>query len=166
MKVNMNFGGYGISSKGMGINRKKMDLIAENIANSETTKTPEGGPYKRKYLKVTGQEKTAKIIAPMANSTLEMRSSSSAHLSNNQSFAKSMELNNPEIQLSEIKDTKPGDMVFMPEHPDANENGYVNMPNVNIVTEMVDMIAATRGYEANVTAFNASKQIAKDSLDI
>ena len=63
-------------------------------------------------------------------------------------------------------DNSEGELVYMPDHPDANEEGYVNMPNVNVITEMVDMISASRSFEANLTAFNAAKQIAKDSLEI
>ncbi len=165
MKVNMNFGGFGISSKGMGINRKKMDLIAENIANVDTTKTATGGPYQRKYLRITNIDSTSHSGNPVGNTTLEMRSNNPDHLTG-QSFSENLALNEPKTSMKELQDTKEGNMVYMPEHPDANEGGYLLMPNVNIVTEMVDMIAATRGYEANVTAFNASKQIAKDSLEI
>ena len=70
------------------------------------------------------------------------------------------------IQSEEVNDSTPGQLVYMPDHPDADEKGYVMMPNVNVVTEMVDMISATHSYEANLTVFNSSKQIAKDSLDI
>jgi flagellar basal-body rod protein FlgC len=61
---------------------------------------------------------------------------------------------------------KKGELIYMPDHPDADQNGYVKMSNVNVINEMVDMIAASRSYEANLTAFNSSKQMAKDSLDI
>ncbi len=165
MKLNMNFGGFGISSKGMGYNRKKMDLIAENIANADTTKTETGGPYKRKYLRISNSHSMATSGNSIGNTELGMRSSNASHLSG-QSFSEGLALNEPKTEMKELQDTKEGDMVYMPDHPDANEKGYLLMPNVNIVTEMVDMIAATRGYEANVTAFNASKQIAKDSLEI
>ncbi len=165
MKINLNFGGFGISSKGMGLNRKKMDLIAENIANADTTKVNGGGPYKRKYLEISNAQSNVGAGMTIGNTNLEMKATSAGHLGN-QTFSSSPAANDMDVQMKVLQDTKDGDMVYMPEHPDANENGYVNMPNVNIVTEMVDMIAATRGYEANVTAFNASKQLAKDSLEI
>jgi flagellar basal-body rod protein FlgC len=165
MRVNLNFGGFAISSTGMNINKKKMDLIAENIANSETTKTESGGPYQRKYLSISNMNDNSAMSASVGNTTLPMRSTNPNHLGN-QTFSDNLAMNDPKIDMKEAKDQKEGDVVYMPEHPDANESGYVQMPNVNIVTEMVDMIAATRGYEANVTAFNASKQIAKDSLEI
>lgn len=165
MRLNLNFGGFAISSTGMNINKKKMDLIAKNIANSDTTKTEQGGPYKRKYLRIENADGSTAVGPTIGNTSLPLRSTNAEHIGS-QSFSDNLALNDPKINMKEIEDTKEGDIVFMPDHPDANENGYVLMPNVNIVTEMVDMIAATRGYEANVTAFNASKQIAKDSLEI
>lgn len=163
MKVNLNFGGFKISAGGMGVQRKKMDLIAENIANIDTTKTDKGTPYQRKYLQISNQK--GEIVTNAPNSTLELRQTDSQHLVS-PTFSSSVYVTEPKIEMNEMIDDKPGAMVYMPDHPDANKDGYVVMPNVNIVTEMVDMIAATRGYEANVTAFNASKDIAKNSLEI
>jgi len=70
------------------------------------------------------------------------------------------------MKVETVEDNTEGEKLFMPNHPDADENGYVEMSNVNIITEMVDMISATRSYEANLTAMNSSKQMAKDSLEI
>ena len=70
------------------------------------------------------------------------------------------------MSIKVYEDDSQGELVFMPDHPDAKSNGYVQMPNVNIVTEMVDMISATRNYQANVAAFNATKTITKDALEI
>jgi len=67
---------------------------------------------------------------------------------------------------NELEDKTPGDKVYMPENPNADKDGYVQLSNVNIITEMTDMIVATRSYEANLTAFNSSKQMAKDTLEI
>jgi len=72
----------------------------------------------------------------------------------------------PSLEFNVNDDTTQGDIVYMPEHPDANQDGYVQLSNINTINEMVDMIAATRSYEANLTAFNSSKQMAKDSLEI
>jgi flagellar basal-body rod protein FlgC len=71
-----------------------------------------------------------------------------------------------EMEMDIVEDNAEGDWVHMPEHPNANEEGYVELSNVNVINEMIDMIAATRSYEANLTAFNASKQMAKDALEI
>lgn len=165
MRINMNFNGFAISSTGMNINKKKMDLVAENIANADTTKTENGGPYQRKYLSISNMNDANSMGTPIGNTNLPMRATNPNHLGS-QTFSDNLAMNDPKIEMKELKDPKQGDVLYMPEHPDSNADGYVQMPNVNIVTEMVDMIAATRGYEANVTAFNASKQIAKDSLEI
>lgn len=165
MKTNLNFG-FDISAKGMSIQRKKMNIIAENIANAETTRTAKGEPYKKKFLEVIQNES-------MASSTLNMEGkmklnvSSSNHIESPQSL-NIVASNNPSGKLgyNELVDNTPGEMVYMPDHPDADDKGYVQMSNVNVVNEMVDMIAASRGYEANSTALSASKQIAKDSLEI
>lgn len=163
MKVNVNFSGFNISAKGMSIQRKKMDLIAENIANIDTTKTAEGVTYQRKYLVVNGEKRTEALSS--FQNELRLKTTDPEHI------YKQIE-SNPEstkdkiVNLQENEDANPGNLVYMPDHPDADEKGYVMMPNVNIITEMVDMIAATRSYESNLTAFNAAKQIAKDSLEI
>ena len=163
MKVGLNFGGFKISAGGMGVQRKKMDLIAENIANIDSTKTEKGGPYQRKYLRVTNDK--GQIINSNGNGTLELRQTDGQHLTN-PTMTSTLSVTEPKIEMQEMIDDKPGAMVYMPDHPDANSDCYLLMPNVNVITEMVDMIAATRGYEANVTAFNASKDIAKNSLEI
>lgn len=163
MKIDLNFKGFSISAKGMSINRKKMDLIAENIANTETTKMENGKPYQRKFLRVFNE--VSQMTAPEQDVTLDMKGSDKNHIT----APISISLTGDEksgIDMKELIDSRPGEMVYSPEHPDADKDGYVLMPNVNIITEMVDMISATRSYEANVTAFNQAKQMAKDGLDI
>lgn len=162
MKIGGIFEGLNISGKGMSINKKKMDLIAENIANSETTRTNNGEPYKRKLLKVSSNDN--KLVSFQFNPKINLKTTEEVHF--NSQEIKSTEQYGNTINMNEVEDNKMGDLVYMPEHPDANKDGYVQMPNVNIVNEMTDMIVATRSYEANLTAFNSSKQIAKDSLDI
>jgi flagellar basal-body rod protein FlgC len=165
MKINPNFNAFNISAKGMGAQKKKMDLIAENIANTETTKTENGTPYKRKYLIIEENESFQQRFFTESNN-LSLRVTNQNHIA---APVKTSNLNPKEdigISAEVLQDNTTGTRVLMPEHPDADSDGYVEMPNVNVVTEMVDMIAATRSYEANLTAFNASKQIAKDSLEI
>ena len=163
MKIGPKFSAFNIISKGLRIQKKRMDLIAENIANSETTKTADGGPYKRKFLVV--RQKDFKLYSnDFEQNTIKLETTSKDHIKFPDKIEKSDEENI--VSLKTQTDNTPGEKVYMPEHPDADANGYVEMPNVNIVTEMVDMIAASRGFEANVTAFNGAKQIAKDSLEI
>lgn len=170
MKISPNFSSFNMSAKGMSIQKRKMDLVAENMANSDTTKTKEGIPYQRKYLVVKNEETfTNNFSAAQGNLTLKMARSESAHLQpakfsgpvNNQQLS-----NDTGIESNIEVDKTQGNLVYMPDHPDSNKEGYVELPNVNVVNEMVEMISATRSYEANLTAFNSSKQIAKDSLEI
>ncbi len=164
MRIGNNFIGFNISAKGLRLQRKKMNLIAENIANADTVRREDGSPYKRQFLSIKQVDHGQ--ASPIINhNRLKLASSNKRHMQlppmTNDPFAKDKSL-----KVDVIEDKKRGEVNFMPEHPDANEDGYVEMSNVNIITEMVEMIAATRSYEANLTALNASKQLAKDSLEI
>jgi len=124
-----------------------MDIIAENIANVNTTRTENGTPYRRKTLIFEAQGDV-----PF-----------SSYLSN----ASRQLIKSKGVRVSRIvEDQTPFKMVYDPGHPDADENGIVQMPNVDVVTEMVNMISATRAYEANVTAINATKSMAEKALEI
>ncbi len=132
------FSSFDISASGVFAQRTRMDAIANNIANAESTRTSEGGPYRRQ---------TVTFRAVYENS-----------------------LGNPApggVRVESVT-TDPSDfrLVHDPSHPDADANGYVKMPNVNIVEEMVDMISATRAYEANITAMNATKSMINAALDM
>ena len=136
-----------ISASGLTAERLRMDIIAQNIANVNTTRTVQGGPYRRKLV-------VLKEIQPDSFESIldKVKGKYSG---------KGVEV----VQISE-DDQTPLREVYDPGHPDADQNGYVEYPNVNIVSEMVDMISATRAYEANVTAFNASKAMFQKSLEI
>lgn len=166
MKINNNFFGMNITAAGLRIQRKKMNLIAENIANSSTTKAEDGKPYQRKFLVVTQESVNNNLTSVNENPNIQLNISRSEHIGKLNTSSNEKQENYARISGEEVKDSKVGDVVYMPDHPDADENGYLQMPNVNIVTEMVDMISATRSYEANLTAFNSSKQMAKDTLEI
>lgn len=163
MKIGPNLSSFAISAKGMSVQKKKMDIVAENIANASTTKTSSGEPYKRKFLLVEeGKQSGAKLINAAGGFGMDI--TSAGHIAGLGSSTD--QLNYDGIKTDVQQDSTVGELVYMPDHPDANGDGYVQMPNVDVVTEMIDMISATRNYEANLTAFNASKQIAKDSLEI
>lgn len=164
MKIAPNFKAFNISAKGMGFEKKRMDLIAENIANLNTTKTENGSAYKRKFLQVTNKDSFDNVLKN-EKLALRLKTGSNSHISKmDEVDAAPGKKGGLSQQVMEDKNV--GETVYMPEHPDADADGYVEMPNVNVVNEMVDMIASTRSYEANLEAFNASKQIAKDSLEI
>lgn len=162
MKIGVSFTGMDISAKGMTIQRKKMDLISDNIANSETTRMEDGLPYRRKVLRVTNMDGMQLLLGEQNLKNLKV--SGPNHYTDTKKLVSDDEAER--IRTEVLQDASPGDIVYMPNHPDANEEGYVQMPNINVVTEMVDMIAATRGFEANMTAFNSQKQMAKDALEI
>mgnify|MGYP000856281406 CR=1 FL=1 len=136
------------SASALTAQRLRMDTISENIANSSTTRTEDGTPYRRK----TVIFEAAAIDAPF-----------SSYLSK----ASRERLAGAGVRVSAIvHDTSPFKSVYDPGHPDADENGMVQMPNVEVVTEMVNMISATRAYEANVTAINTTKSMAAKALEI
>jgi len=133
-----------ICASGMTAQRARIDVIASNISNAETTRAENGEPYRRK----------AVIFAEVLNKELE-------NISTNDKEG----LGGVKILKIE-EDKRPFQLVFNPDHPDADENGYVKMPNVNVLREMVDLINAQRAYEANVTVLNATKSFASAALQI
>lgn len=135
------------SASGLTAERLRMDVIADNIANSQTTRTEKGEAYRRKM--VVFAEEKSNFIVPM-NLTKDKL----------QNFKGGVKV----VKISE--DKSPFNYVYDPEHPDANEKGYVAMPNVNTVKEMVDMITATRAYEANATVVTNAKSMATSALSI
>ncbi|MFA5881230.1 MAG: flagellar basal body rod protein FlgC [Eubacteriales bacterium] len=142
------FNAIDISSSGLTAQRLRMDTISENIANVNTTRTPAGGPYRRKVVLFESRENENRF-AGVFNEALEQQ-----------------KIGNGVRVVGIIEDSSPFKMQYDPNHPDADAQGYVRMPNVNIVTEMVNMISATRAYEANTTSIRASKDIALKALEI
>jgi len=142
------FSTLAISASALTAERLRMDIISNNIANANTTRTIEGGPYTRQRVVFAPRFDVTPSFAPM--------------LSTMTKDGLPMGVRATGI----IKDPSPNRMVYDPGHPDANAEGYVAFPNVNIVNEMVDLISATRAYDVNVTALNASKGMALRALDI
>ncbi len=166
MKIGPTFPGFDISAQGLSIQRKRMNIIAENIANADVTRMADGQPYQRKYLEVTASQNPFSNDLASETSTLQLNVTEPGHISSSEIIQPGMNNNLPVDKSKEVTDRTPGDLVYEPDNPDANAKGYVRESNVNIVTEMVDMISASRSYEANLTALNSSKQMAKDSLEI
>jgi flagellar basal-body rod protein FlgC len=165
MKIDQFFKGLNISAHGLSAQRKKMNAIASNIANAETTRTEEGGPYARKIVMMS--EKAADSFSGLLNTeTYQLHTTNSGHIGFSEVGVSGTDVQTTGVSADEEIDQTPFKMVYDPSHPDADDGGYVQMPNVNVVNEMVDMISATRSYEANVTAINAAKSMAKDSLEI
>ena len=165
MKIGNSFFGFDISARGLSIQRKKMNLIAENLANGNSVRTEDGQPIKRKVLNVVQKNSNFSEQMRDISNTIKMNTTNPNHISRPIENSASNQ-NNSDMKISVEEDKTPGDVVYMPEHPNADENGYVEMSNINTINEMIDMIAATRSYEANLTALNSSKQMIKDSLEI
>ena len=140
------FNAISASSSGLSAQRLRMNLISGNLANINTTRTNKGGPFRRKEAIFTAK--------PMESSFQNI-------LTNKLHKRLSM------VKVDRIiEDANPPVMKYDPQHPDANEKGYVAMPNINVMEEMVNMISATRGYEANVSALKAAKDMASIALEI
>ncbi len=141
------FDGINISTSGLTAQRLRMDVIADNIANVNTTRTSNGEPYRRKVpvFKAANSKSFAGIYR---NKLMETKGGKG-------------------VEIAQIEeDDSPFKKVFRPNHPDANEDGYLSLPNVNVTTEMVDMIEASRSNEANVTALQTAKNMAMKALEI
>ena len=137
------FAGMDVSASGLRAQRLRMDVIAENIANAEATRTPEGGPYRRREV----------VLEADGGSWAKTRQGLQGEARG--------------VQVAQVtEDSAPPQLVYDPSHPDANAEGYVAMPNVNVPTEMVDLLAATRAYEANTAAFKAGRDMGKAALDL
>lgn len=143
------FGALKISASGLSAERLRLDTISANIANANTTRTENGGPYRRQVALLApmqNEEKSFKNVLRRAQG--EMSSAAGVRV----------------VGISE--DPTPNKRVYDPKHPDADSDGYVEYPNVDIMKEMVEAITASRAYEANVTAMNSTKSMFLKALEI
>lgn len=146
------FSGFNISATGLTANRMRMDVVSSNIANANTTRAQlvngEWLPYRRKSVELTQSG-----VSPFERQLSSVMNHQSTNVSG--------------VTVSKIKeDRAPFTLSYDPENPDADANGYVRLPNVDPIKEMVDLMSATRSYEANVTALNASKSMFMKALEI
>lgn len=141
------FAGFRVSSSGMAAQRTRLNTISSNIANVNTTRTPEGGPYRKKDV----------VLEAMPDV---------------KNFGDILSARSPQSEVQKVlvtdirSDMSAPLLKYEPNHPDANEEGYVAYPNVNLMEEMVNMIQATRAYEANVSAMQSAKDMVLSSLEI
>lgn len=142
------FDSFNINASGMTAQRYRMDIISENVANANTTRTEDGTPYRRKLVRFEEKHPTINFGNVLGDA--------------------SRNYSGKGVKITNVLEDNKTDMkmVYDPAHPDADENGYVTYPNVNIITEMTDLIDASRAYEANATAFTASKTMALKGLEI
>lgn len=143
------FSSFNINASGMTAQRYRMDIISENVANANTTRTEDGTPYRRKVVTFEQRGEAAGSFRSIFGSVSDSYKGQG-------------------VRVNKVTEDTWNDMImaYDPSHPDADENGYVTYPNVNIVTEMTNLIDASRSYEANATAFGASKTIAMKGLEM
>jgi flagellar basal-body rod protein FlgC len=147
------FGALDISASGLSAERMRMDVTAENLANAQTTRGPNGGPYRRKEV----------VLQTVQGGGFQSALQSAA--GSVPGSGKSQQPGGVEVTGIAVDPSQPR-MVYDPGHPDANGQGYVSMPNVNPVTEMVDLISASRAYEANVTAMQTAKTMFSKTFEL
>ena len=142
------FSGMNINASGMSAQRLRMDVISENVADANTTRTADGTPYRRKVVTFAEKGEQTAFSKVLGNVSRGYTGQG--------------------VKVDGIYEDYESEMnkVYDPSHPDADENGYVTYPNVNIITEMTDLIDASRSFEANAAAFEASKSMAAKGLQI
>ena len=140
------FSSLSVSASGMAAQRARTEVLVENLANSETTRTPEGGPYRRKDVVFSEDSSTGSFSSELGSALGSTPSG---------------------VLVSEITvDDSAPELRYHPGHPDADKDGYVAYPKINPAEDMVDLLGASRGYEANVAAISAVKDMINKSLDL
>jgi flagellar basal-body rod protein FlgC len=140
---------FAISGAGMAAQRDRMSVITGNLANTETTRTPEGGPYRRRDIIFQAVPANGEFADLLAENFFD----------------------NPEgllsVEVAGIRQSSRAPrQIFDPKHPDANTDGYISLPDINVIEEMVDLMSAVRSYEANLTAYNTTKGLVRRLLEI
>ena len=140
------FSSLSVSASGMAAQRTRASLLVENLANAETTRTPDGGPYRRKDVVFAPEQQVGAF---------------------SDAFATELGASDTGVRVDEvIEDTREPILRYQPGHPDANEEGYVAFPRMNPAEDMVDLMSASRGYEANVAAMSAIKSMISRSIEL
>ncbi len=140
------FSSLSVSGSGMSAQRQRAELLVENIANADTTRTADGGPYRRKDAVFQSDA----VSTPFSSV-----------------FSSQMDGQDTGVRVSQVVvDNSGGDRRYMPGHPDADKDGYVTFPKVNAAQDMVDLMGASRGYQANVAAIGAVKDMIQRSIDL
>lgn len=140
---------FGISGAGMSAQRSRMTVVAGNLANTETTRTPEGGPYRRRDVIFEAVPLGEEFSDPLSSSEPETADGLRS------------------VKVTGVQPSRrPPRKVFDPNHPDASPDGYVSLPDINVMEEMVDLMSAVRSYEANLSAFNTTKSLVRRLLDL
>jgi len=156
-----------ISGTGLAGQRTKMDVVSRNLANAETTRTADGTPYRRQraVFREVLEERAQQYRLSRNQGNDAMATTHAGHMSGLRGVSRE-DMEGVSTDVGVAPDASDFRVVYDPGHPDADQEGYVLMPNVDVITEMVDMIAATRAYEANVSAVQAAKDMFSQALKI
>jgi flagellar basal-body rod protein FlgC len=157
-------GTFQVSASGLAGMRRKMDATAANIANAETSRTPDGGPYRRQVTVSRAQNDPGSFAHKLARARLDLRRTHARHIAPKPTTPRTA----LSVPLTETTITRSTQVrhEYMPGHPDADADGFVAMPDIDILAEMVEMMLAARAYEANATALEAAKQMAQRALEL
>ncbi|MBI5058299.1 flagellar basal body rod protein FlgC [candidate division KSB1 bacterium] len=164
MDISHLFTGMNASAAGLAAQRTRMNAIAENIANVETTRTADGEAYRRQQTVLSESSGFSGELDQVTGKRNDLSASDPNHLQGFNSEPDRWKFGGVKATIQ--RDQAPFREVYDPAHPDADENGIVKMPNVDIVKEMTDLISASRNFEANATAFNATKGMMKKALEL
>ncbi len=175
------FSALAIAASGLSAQRVRMDVVAQNIANAETTRTPEGGPYRRRLVNfaaiapdgtatdansATAPATPAGTAAASSTSTTSSASTNGAAAPSGANDVDGADVTGGVRVASITEDTTAGPLVYDPANPDADATGYVRMPNVNMTDELMDMMNARRIYDANATVFQVARAMLHKAIDI
>ncbi|RKY62530.1 MAG: flagellar basal body rod protein FlgC [Candidatus Latescibacterota bacterium] len=166
MAIERIFASMDIGATGLSAQRVRMEVIAGNLANAETTKTPQGGPYRRRMVVLRSVPPKVQFRTVLRGSIVALRTSEPGHIVPEwerepvSGYGRGVKVANI------AQDPSPFRRVYDPSHPDADEDGYVLMPNIRVLKEMVDMLAAQRAYEANAAVVQAEKEMARKALEL
>jgi len=168
MEINTDsfFKTFRISSAGLSAEKKQLAITAENIANATTTKTLDGTAYKRKTLTREMISRRPIFSNNLKAASLQLATQSGGHMTSSYYQEHPVNRTGSREVKTEVEELEQFKRIYDPGHPDADGEGYVNFPDINVVSEMLELISASRSYEANVTVMNATKSLAKKSLEI
>jgi flagellar basal-body rod protein FlgC len=164
MEINSLFKALDVSASGLTAQRRRMNTIAENLANAETTRTASGEPYRRQQTVLSEDANFQSNLEAESMVHDKLSRDDPDHLKGRVVLASEDTFHG--VKAAVQKDPAPFREIYDPSHPDADENGVVKMPNVDVIKEMTELISASRNFEANVTAFNATKGMMKKALEL
>lgn len=167
MSINISdfFSTFKISSAGLSAEKRQLAVTAENIANASTTRTEQGSAYRRKHLVREMISGRLPFSNELKNASLRLKTSNGNHIARSGFSERGVGKRGGEIK-SEVEEANEFKQVYDPSHPDADEEGIVTFPDINVVSEMLELISASRAYEANITVMNATKNLARRSMEV